>query len=806
MKKIIALLLLIQISGFGLKSQETMYQQPPQQITDLVDAPASPEISIGRKSGKIVILHRSELPDIADLAAPELRLAGIRIDPVTSGPSRASYYTKLSLTDARGLVVSDVKGLPENAQIRNISWSADEKHIAFTNTDGHGISLWVLEVETATARRLSQITINEVLGQTFVWMPDQHTLLVKAIPEGRGEAPASLTIPKGPVVQENTGRKAAVRTFQDLLKNPADETLFDYYATSVLFLVKLDGSSHRIGQKAVWGNLTPSPDGKYILASRYLRPYSYIVPYNRFSHIYELLDVDGNTVRILAEIPVADNIPQGFDAVRKGLRNPQWRADAPSSLYWVEAVDNGDPAAKAEFREQLFLLKAPFEKEPIPVLRLKLRYGGIQWGKGDYAIISEYWRKDRLARSWVFNPGSNDGTSKLIFERSSEDRYNDPGRFVTTTNDAGFQVLLFDAKGSKLFLIGQGASPEGNKPFLDVFAVEDNKTRRLWQSKAPYLETPVALLDADKQIVVTRKESVDEQPNYFLRNLKKKTETQITFFPDPMPALRLMKKEVVHYKRNDSLPLSGTLYLPAGFRPGVDAPLPTLIWAYPNEYKSADAAGQVSGSPYSFTRVGATSPILLVTQGYAVLNDASFPIVGEGSREPNDTFIPQLVANAEAAISKLVEIGVSDPQRVAVSGHSYGAFMTANLLTHSNLFAAGIARSGAYNRSLTPFGFQGEERNYWEAPELYDSISPFMQADKMKSPLLLIHGAADDNSGTFTMQTERYYDALRGLGATVRMVLLPYESHGYRARQSVLHMHSEWINWLDKYVKNKKTN
>jgi dipeptidyl aminopeptidase/acylaminoacyl peptidase len=348
-----------------------------------------------------------------------------------------------------------------------------------------------------------------------------------------------------------------------------------------------------------------------------------------------------------------------------------------------------------------------------------------------------------------------------------------------------------------------GASPEGNKPFVDEFEIKTGKTKRLWQSQPPYFENPVLILDPSKGHLITIRQSVDQQPNYFLRDLRRNRLTQITNFPDPTPALRELQKEVIHYQRADGIPLSGTLYLPAGYKVGIDPPLPTLLYAYPQEFKSADAAGQVSGSPHTFTRVGPTSAVMLTTQGYAVLDNASFPIVGEGDNEPNDTFVEQLVANAEAAINRLVEMGVTDPKRVAVSGHSYGAFMTANLLSHSDLFAAGVARSGAYNRTLTPFGFQGEERTYWQAPETYNLMSPFMHADKVKAPMLIIHGADDNNSGTFPIQSERYYDALRGHGATARLVMLPHEGHGYSARESALHMHWEWIQWLDKYVKNK---
>ena len=221
------------------------------------------------------------------------------------------------------------------------------------------------------------------------------------------------------------------------------------------------------------------------------------------------------------------------------------------------------------------------------------------------------------------------------------------------------------------------------------------------------------------------------------------------------------------------------------------------------EYGDASTAGQVRGSVNRFTFYRGTSQLFFVTQGYAVLDNATMPVVGD-VKTVNDTFVKQIVANAKAAIDKLDQMGVADPKRVGVGGHSYGAFMTANLLAHCDLFAAGIARSGAYNRTLTPFGFQSEKRTLWEARDTYINMSPFMFANQIKTPILMIHGMADNNSGTFPIQSERLFAALKGFGATVRFVYLPFESHGYSGRESVLTVLAEMIEWFDTYVKNRK--
>ncbi len=790
--------------SIALSGQEPLgYQLPPQEIIDLVDAPATPSTSISPDNSTIAFIGNPGLPSLEDLAREELRLGGMRIDPLTNGPSRRSFGNSITLTDIRGENERPVSGLPQSPRISNMSWSPDSRHMAFLHTTENNIELWLLDIEKAQASKLTEHSINSVMGNAFSWSSDNHTIVFTAIPEYRGEVPERPRVADGPVVQENIGRRAAVRTFQDMLGDRYDEELFDYYATSQLMTIDINGNEQKIGEAGVIWYFNLSPDAQYILVNRIERPYSYIVPFSRFPQTLEVINMQGERVYLVKEVPVSDNLPQGFGATREGRRSVTWRKDAPATLFWVEALDGGDPAIEAEFRDQLYFLVAPFTAQPTPSVKTELRYSGIMWGKDDFAIISEFWMRTRRSIASIFNPNEANAGRNIIFDRSAEDRYNDPGRFQTTRNEYGQSVLLFDRRGRNMYLFGQGASPEGNRPFIDEYDIRSGQTTRLWRSEAPYYETPVEIIDVNRGLVITRRESNDMHPNFYIRDLRRDRLTQITHLPDPFEALKELHSEMIHYERSDGIPLNGTLYLPAGYNKEIDGPLPTLLWAYPREFRSADAAGQVSGSPYTYTRVGATSPVLLATQGYAVLNNASFPIVGEDDEEPNDTFVEQLVANAEAAINKLVEMGVTDPERVAVSGHSYGAFMTANLLAHSDIFAAGIARSGAYNRSLTPFGFQAEERTYWDAPDVYRHMSPFTYAHQITTPLLLIHGADDNNSGTFPMQSERFYDALRGHGATTRLVMLPHEGHGYQARESALHMHWEWLQWIDTYVKNR---
>ncbi|MDX5481613.1 MAG: prolyl oligopeptidase family serine peptidase, partial [Hymenobacteraceae bacterium] len=591
------------------------------------------------------------------------------------------------------------------------------------------------------------------------------------------------------------------RTYQDLLKNRYDESLFDYYMQSQLKLVTLDGQQQAIGKAGIIKSMDVSPDGQYLLVQTIQKPYSYLVPHYYFPYTVEVLDRNGKVVKELAQIPLAEDIPIAFDAVAKGPRSYSWRPDKPASLYWAEAQDGGDANKESEVRDNVYTMDAPFAGKPAKLASTKYRYRGVQWGD-NMAIVNERWWKTRTERSTMIDPSKPSKAPVVLIERSYEDNYNDPGSPVFTKNQYGRSVLLTDKKGQNIYMISEGGSPEGNRPFVSEFNLKNKKANILWRSEAPYYEHPVDIIDLNNKKIITRRESENDPPNYFVRDIKKKQLTQVTNFPHPTPQLEGVQKEMLQYERADGVKLTAMLYLPKDYKKG-DKPLPMLMWAYPREFKNADAAGQVKSSPYEFTRISSGSPLFWVTQGYAVLDRTDMPIVGEGDAQPNDTYVEQLVASAKAAIDKVVSMGVADPKRIAVGGHSYGAFMTGNLLAHSDLFAAGIARSGAYNRTLTPFGFQQEERTYWQAPEVYFQMSPFSFADKVNEPILLIHGEADNNSGTFPIQSERFYNALKGHGATTRLVFLPAESHGYSAKESIMHMLWEMNQWLDTYVKNR---
>jgi dipeptidyl aminopeptidase/acylaminoacyl peptidase len=806
MKNIFYLFIAFSITSGTLKAQiDLTYQLPPKEILELADAPLAPSVLIDEKNENIILLHRNKYKSIDELSETELRLAGLRINPVTNIGSRTSYYNNVTLMKVGEQNEMSVSGLPANPRMANFSFSPDQTKIAFTQTIPTGVELWILDIPSASCKQLTNATLNANVGRPFEWFANSQSLLVKFLPDDKKPLIDKTTaVPNGPKISVSDGQKAQNRTYQDLLQDGSDEFNFEQLVRSTLYKVDLSGNKNLWKETAMYTETSISPDGKYVMVTTLHRPFSYIVTLSRFPSKTIIYNINGTEIKVLLDSPLEEVRPKGFMATTKEIRNINWRADKPAAIYYVKALDEGDPEIEVEFRDEVFTMEAPFTGEPKSIIKTIQRYAGITWGNDEIAIARDRWWNTRNEKTYLFNPSDASQKPEILFDLNSNDRYADPGSFLTKKNEFDKNTLVIDK--DKLYLTGSGYSPEGIRPFFDEFGIKTKETKRLWRADGiETYERIIKVMDAKQGELLTRVEASTVFPNYFIRNIKKRiAPQQITFFENPFESLKGVSKEVITYKRDDGLELSGTLYLPAGYDKTQKEKLPMILWAYPREFKDASTASQITSSPHTFTAPYYGSPVFWVMRGYAILDGAAFPIIGEGDEEPNDSFREQLVANGKAAIDAVEELGYIDRTRVAVGGHSYGAFMTANLLSHSDLFAAGIARSGAYNRTLTPFGFQSEERSYWEAPEVYYEMSPFMHADKMKTPLLLIHGVADNNSGTYPLQSERYFNALKGLGAPVRLVMLPKESHGYVARESILHMLWEQDEWLEKYVKNKK--
>ena len=768
------------------------YRLPPQDIVDIVDAPPSPWTSLSPDRDTLLLLHRESLPPISEMARPMERLAGMRLDAATNGRHGPRSVIGLSVMDIETGEERAID-LPEDAGISNTSWSPDGDKVAFVMTRGDTLSLWVADMASATAEELIPSGVNAVFSP-IDWMPDGETILVHLTPEDRGPRPERSRVPTGPVIQEAAGVESPVRTYQDLLEDEHDATLFAWLATSQLALVDADGGAPRlIGEPDLIYSSDPAPGGEMILIGAMEEPFSYDVPWSRFPDRTYVIDMDGEEIATIARQPLADYVPIG--GVITGRRNIGWQASYEARLVWAEALDGGDPRVETDQRDSVWALDAPFDGEPREIVRTEDRFYGAQFTSvGEMAIGVEYDRDTRIIRRWLIDFAEDGAAPRLVEERNLQDAYADPGSPMTTRNQFGQSVAA--VHDGYLYYRGDGATPEGDRPFLNRVAFDTWEAEEIWRNSGEEYEEVIGLVEPDASAFLTSWEDRITPENVRLH--RDGEWTQLTDFGNPHPQFDRITRELITYEREDGVTLSSTIYLPADWDGA--STLPLVVWAYPREFNDAATAGQVRGSPYEFARIAGTSPRFFVTQGYALMENATMPIIGDDPETVNDTFISQLVMSAEAAIEDSVARGYGDGDRVAIAGHSYGAFMTANLLAHSDLFRAGIARSGAYNRTLTPFGFQAERRTYWEAPEVYYNLSPFMHADQVNEPILFIHGEIDNNSGTYPIQSERMFAAVKGNAGTARLVMLPYESHGYRGRESVLHVLAESFDWLERWV------
>jgi dipeptidyl aminopeptidase/acylaminoacyl peptidase len=780
----------------------TGYQLPPKEIADLLLAKPTPFVDVDSKGGWALFIERNSYPTVEELGQPEIRVAGLRLNPNNFSPSRVNYYNNFYLKNISTGKDYTITGLPANLLGGNVSWSPNEKKFAFTNTTATGVDLYVVDITTQKATKWSGKPVNTSLGAVYQWV-DDNTIVYKAATQPASAFPKKPITPKGPSIQQNLGKAAPSATFEDLIKSPYDEQAFEFLTTAQLIQNK-HGVETTVGKPGIFTSFQLSPDKKYFLTTTIHKPYSYLVTADGFPSTIAVTDLSGKTVKVLADLPSSEATPTGFDNTQNVPRDFNWRGDEAATVTWATPLDSGLIKKQVPYHDAALALAAPFTGTADTIFKTTLRFAGVQWGDATLAVVTEVSRAKQIIRVSRYNTTA--GSLTDLYQRSQNDAYANPGNPVTQKNKYGYYTIVTVDGGTKMLMNNTvGSSPKGDLPFLAKFDLGTKTNEILWRCSEGTYEYVADVFDANKLVVLTRKESPTDVPNYFIKSIVQGTAAvPVTHFTNPYPALEGVTKQKISYQRADSITLTGDLYLPKGYNKDKDGPLPVLMWAYPREFNSSADAAQVRGSKYRFITINWASPIFYVTQGYAVLDNAEMPIVAKNGKKPNDTFVEQLQLNAEAAINKLSELGVGDKNRVAVGGHSYGAFMTANLLAHTTLFKAGIARSGAYNRTLTPFGFQNEDRTYWQAPQLYYEMSPFSYADKIKTPILLIHGEADDNPGTFPINSERLFNAIKGAGGTVRLVYLPYEAHSYRGKENLLHMLWEQNEWLNKYVKNAK--
>ena len=801
MKKVITLLSFTFIFVFAKAQESTSYQKPSKEVADLLLAPPTPTISVDGKAQYMLVMDRSFYPNVEELGQPEFKIAGLRINPNNFSLSRQNFIKQFSLKNlVTGKMIS-IAGLPTNVSALNPTWNPSENKIAFYNVTATAVDVWVIDIKTSTCSKINKNAANIVLSSSLIWL-DDTTVLYKINTHTAAQMNKKPITPAGPTIQESLGKVAPSVTYQDLIKSPYDEYAFEYLATAQLVKNKA-GVETKIGAPALISAIDLSPDKKYFLTRTINKPFSYLATVYGFATTVNVTDLNGKMVKTIADLASAETTPSGYDNVQNVARAFDWKDDEAATIIYALPLDSGIMKKNVRFHDVVMALAAPFTGSPKELFKTTTRYSRTVWGNEHVALVTEMLRSKQQYK--VSRYDASDNTLTTLYQGNMTDAYTNPGSPVTTKNIYNRDVIAMTNNGQSILMNNTtGASPKGDLPYLASFDLTTKANTILWRCSEDDLEMVMEVIDINDLKVVTRRETEKEVPNYYIRSIKNNSKNQITNFTNPYVSMEGVTKEKIKYKRKDGVDLTGDLYLPKGYDKVKDGPLPTLIWAYPREFTSAADASQIRGNQHKFTLLSWGSPVFYVTQGYAIFDNAEMPIVASSpDKKPNDDFVNQLILNANAAIDKLVDLGVSDRSKMAVGGHSYGAFMTVNLLAHCNLFKAGIARSGAYNRTLTPFGFQNEERTFWQAKDLYLEMSPFAFADKIKTPLLMTHGEMDDNTGTYPINSERLYAAIKGHGGTARFVYLPYEAHGYKGKENVLHLLWEQGRWLDKYLKGK---
>jgi dipeptidyl aminopeptidase/acylaminoacyl peptidase len=778
------------------------YRTPPKVVADILTAP---RLRVGRPNvspdGARLILHDSpSLIPISILALPVEKLAGLEILPAL----RATR-NQLKAATAGFRIVSTADGsmvrarLPEGRSVGAVTWSSKGDRLACTLYAQGGAEVWIVEAASGAARKLEGVALNTVLDPTLEWSLDDRDLFALTVADA-GSAPLAGSAAPAPQARESRGRAAPQRTARDVLRTADDQARFAFYAQAQLARIPVDGGAkHPLGAPGPIDSWQLAPDERSAAIARFTLPAPLGFPNYLFPRTLVVENLADGTSVPVADLPLNDR--SAISSVAElGPRDWQFAPDGRSLWFFSWKDTPGADPLKAirdttlaqPGTDRLMRLDAPFQGSPVEVATSDMQFRDMAWmaaGKRLW-VQEDYAPRRRERRAWI---EVADASRHPLGERSAENAYDNPGQPVGHGVPHGY-ALWTSGDGNRVYLAGEGFRADGQRPFLDALDLTSGRTRRVFESDAAHLENPSALLDAEAKRFLTLRQSKTEPPNVYVHAAGDAAGRKLSDFADPAPALTASQRIQFTFTRPDSVKLNAEVVLPADWKPG--RRLPTVFWIYPNDFRSAAAASQNRRSPNRFPSQSALNPEVLVTQGYAVLMP-DIAVVGT-----NDRYVEEIQLSAQAALDEAVRRGFCDPERVAVGGHSYGAFSTVNLLAHTSIFKAGWASDGAYNRTLTPFTFQAEERTLWEARDTYLKMSPFLYANEIKAPLLLMHNLDDTNVGTNPIQSERMFDALNGLGKTCALVEYPFEDHGPASRETVLDYWSRVIDWLDRWVKN----
>jgi len=839
------------------------YLRPPDRIAKLVQAPWWKNTTLADPSPDrthFVRLESEGMPSLASFARPHLNLGGLQIDPAANRAraltTRAATGLELVGIDGRGVQVK----LPAGTTVSDPAWSPDGSRIAFLVHSDRATHVYVADVASGRSREVSRTPVLATLTTSLEWLPDGSGLVTVLVPADRGAPPADPKVATGPEVRLSQPGDNQMWTYPTLLQTPHDKALLAYYTTGQLAVLGVDGrSERRIGAPAMIKSFDAGMDGTYFLVTVMTRPFSYLVPVGQFGQKQEIWDASGKVLATLTTTPLDTGIkPDSATRARREMepRDPTWRpdgaglsflelaprkaeADSGGARSGVGAGAGGDSGSDGEANprgrrgDRVMLWAPPFDSASLhPVYEAHARMTDVNYTSSpDLVLVTEGSTRQGRPR---FAPDEGEGrggkvyavylsrpdTTYPIATYRADDFYGHPGTLLTrgapprlggfyAPRESAHQPILaqLSSDGGSVFLQGTLYSKkpleDGPQEFIDRVEIETGKKTRVYEGEAgDTYENVVAALDDDATRLVVSRQSATTVPDFYLRDVGSGNLTALTHNTDYAPEITHAPTRVLTVKRLDGIEVQIKVTFPPGYHG--ETRLPALLWFYPMEYTDQEHYDE-SNRDYNknaFPRLGVRSMVYFVELGYAVV-EPDAPIIGDAG-EMNDHYVNDLRNDLAAVVDELDRDGDIDRQRLAVGGHSYGAFSTANALVHTPFFKAGIAGDGNYNRTLTPFRFQTERRNLWEDFDLYHAMSPLFFADQLNGALLMYHGLADQNPGTFPIHSKRMFDALNYLGKTAALYYYPYENHGPATESTILDLWSRWTAWLDLYVKHAR--
>jgi dipeptidyl aminopeptidase/acylaminoacyl peptidase len=815
-------------------AEEDTYILPPESVQELFSRDKN-YVTLDALSpdGKHFLVTRStELSTLEKMSFETYRLAELEFRPKTN---RHWYLDTFGMNGLRvySFEQRQLKDIPIPADtiVSDMMWSPDGGKVAFLAHRPEGTRVWTADVATGKTSPLGDAFVMATLtgrrgrgtpatsgSRMLQWTP-KGTVITLLVPSDRGPEPER-GVPKSPIIRRTREKPSPTRTQPFLLKDEHDMALFRYYTTAQMAELAPGKAPRKIGEPAVYMGFSSSPDGQYILAEKLVEPFSFIVGYSSFPNRLDVMDLDGKVVSNIREIPLQENQTRRSSQVLQDFpREVVWHpSGATLGFLWKEEKKRDEEGEESEDeertprRDRIMSLAPPFDMSQVKLHVLNTdkdqSFNGIRYAmEGDFAFVtvrdSDNENGESTEKIVAYHLGRDDPTEQIVVpEYDPDDIIDHPGEILTQRTQNGIVYALTSSKGGQVYLEGDGLKEDFKpQPFVDRVAIGGGQKERVFEGGKDMYERPLVPLDPDLSQMIVARESKAEFPNSYLWS-PSGSMNKLTANQDPFPEITGVKRVDFTFTRRDGLEIQGRISLPVGYQEGTR--VPAMFWTYPSEYSSEkeyeeDAIRDRNHNRFTHLSYLRWSDIWL-SQGYALVHP-DVPIIDKGNTY-NDNYVQHMVDSLYAAIRKVDQMGYIDVDRIGHGGHSYGAFATANLLAHTPFFKAGIAGNGAYNRSLTPMGFQSERRFIWDTHGLYLEMSPFFQADRIDTPILLYHGADDNNTGTFPIQSDRLIQALTGLGKTAVLYKYPYESHSPRAKATYMDIWARWLEWFDKYVKN----